>query len=84
MKNGGSVLTTRAAVRLPDYSSGERKILSVQSQQDFRHEQRLLLQQGVGQHTRTGTCSQTTRGTQRVAVYATCFGTHRWTWIVFV
>ncbi len=63
---------------------GRGRSCQSQPQQDFRHEQRLLLQQGVGQHTLTGTCSQTTRGTQRVAVYATCFGTHRLTWIVFV
>jgi len=43
-----------------------------------------LLEHTVGQHTVTGTFSQTTRGTQRVAVQATCFGTHRFTWIVFV
>ena len=37
---------------------------------------------GAGQQTRTGTCLQTTRGTQRVTVYGTHFGTHFRTVIV--
>jgi hypothetical protein len=43
-----------------------------------------LQQDGTGQQTCTGTCLQITFGTQRVTVQATCFGTHRVTWMVFV
>ena len=42
------------------------------------------LHDGAGQQTVTGTCLQTTRGTQRLTVYGTCFSTHRGTWMVFV
>ena len=41
-------------------------------------------QAGAGQHTVTGTCLHTTRGTHRVTVYGTCFGTIRTQWTVFV
>ena len=34
-------------------------------------------QEGAGQQTVTGTCSQTHRGTQRVTVYGTHFSMHR-------
>ena len=31
--------------------------------------------EGIGQHTRTGTCTVITRGSQRVIVYGTCLAT---------
>jgi hypothetical protein len=41
-------------------------------------------QEGTGVHTLTGTCLQTTRGTHRVTVYGTRFGTSFTHWIVLV
>jgi hypothetical protein len=41
-------------------------------------------QWGTGQQTLTGTCLQTTLGTQRVTVYGTCLGTYFTQLIVFV
>ena len=57
-------------------------MLSEDQPQLLQRERRL--HDGAGQQTVTGTCLQTTRGTQRVTVYGTCRETHRGTLMVRV
>jgi hypothetical protein len=80
--NGERASSPETAIRSPTAGS------SIEREDPARKWSRLCIQfdeaqdafaqqQGKGQHTVTGTCLQTTLGTQTVIVYGTCFATTR-------